>query len=1068
LLPAPVEAGRFVAYSLKEAQRRLQAGDRGSKEIAKLGGLAHLAGMVYDRKQRDFILVGQLDPSVPALALDDFVVALRSLLVHHRTPEVSIDPAPTTPTTRRQAVVFKGGVEGTAVGNQMLEADLLLKNLALGRVRAEVWGVPSYFSMLLEEARNGALETRARSRFWFKNRRPSLAMDEDVCAILDQDVGVEAQILYAEIDGRRVENLAGIRDRIGDRFAAKVEENFSDLSSQFPALARVRPILAMVSLAEGVRRLGASAEVDYWLRGYSVPAVDTPQWQDLLEAQAEVEQIHKTLVVSGGIEINPIVVRLNAGDVTALREAVLGSRPTPGALTWNPPLEGWQIPGAGSPEPEPSSTSGDKPGFSMDRMLVDRGAVPGPSRAAPPTLPFQAPAAAAPRFDISKSLPPRTLSHNVGGVLLGGTARVPGAPEASVDLSRGNFSLIVEGQGARLAPETFRKFITALWAVYYSSQDPGISIDPIAPGVNKHLVRYIGRVINTDLGRVMRESDYAMKKWAVGTERPDVAGFEDVDRLTARHGLHYLGAQRRFWFVPEDMTFRRGGDALLFAGGRMTVKTEYVFQNKTAQAEPADERFAEFFTRHYQEIAKRYPFYQELFEYAKLVSLAKYLKESGVPLFWFLMANKDLVLTEDSPGTVDALARGSRYFEGLTIEGGVDLRTEGKYVYDEQALSAIQAARAKLAASAGSHDATAVVAKPSEASPERLSFTLGKESYSVLPQHSLTSGKDRRGIRYQTDFGLHGKSLPGLEMVRYYDSRRPDSGEFGKGWRLLIPYHVKPVGSQRREFLNVQIPERMAVENLVTGEQEVLTFSTDRYSVAGYVPDKLASSQAVGLFLMSDASFRLADKLGNEFWFDPSGDLTEMVFGKEQRMHIEYARGFTSAFAQTPYRLEPAGEERVDFAGARIPARMKVVDLASGASETLAFSDKGRIAGYAPADEKQSRFRILALLSDASFLLLDRAGNETSFDPSGKFENMAISPESRMVESISGGGYKVTFAYGTDRSGNVRIASGSLTEDKQGAEPARVAYYHYDEEGRLAQVTGREGVAPAGPPVGAP
>jgi len=43
-------------------------------------------------------------------------------------------------------------------------------------------------------------------------------------------------------------------------------------------------------------------------------------------------------------------------------------------------------------------------------------------------------------------------------------------------------------------------------------------------------VRYIGRVVNTDLGRVMREADYLMKKWAVGTEKPITAAFRASTR----------------------------------------------------------------------------------------------------------------------------------------------------------------------------------------------------------------------------------------------------------------------------------------------------------------------------------------------------------------------------------------------------------------------------------------------------------------------------------------------------------------------------------------------------------
>ena len=83
-------------------------------------------------------------------------------------------------------------------------------------------------------------------------------------------------------------------------------------------------------------------------------------------------------------------------------------------------------------------------------------------------------------------------------------------------------------------------------------------------------------------------------------------------------------------------------------------------------------------------------------EYGKVVSLAKYLKESGVPLYWFLMANRDLVLTEDSPGAVDGLVKESDYFRGITIKGGVDLGVQGNYVYDAEAVKIINEALSKF------------------------------------------------------------------------------------------------------------------------------------------------------------------------------------------------------------------------------------------------------------------------------------------------------------------------------------------------------------------------------------
>jgi len=122
------------------------------------------------------------------------------------------------------------------------------------------------------------------------------------------------------------------------------------------------------------------------------------------------------------------------------------------------------------------------------------------------------------------------------------------------------------------------------------------------------MVRYIGKVINTDLGRVMRDADYLMKKWARGNGDSNIPGFMNPDKISGKRGFAYIGAWSRFWFVPQDMKFKRGGDILLFDDGRMTVKTEYMFNGDNMRADPSNERFAQFFTDQYhKKIAEQYP-----------------------------------------------------------------------------------------------------------------------------------------------------------------------------------------------------------------------------------------------------------------------------------------------------------------------------------------------------------------------------------------------------------------------------------------------------------------------------
>ncbi len=1064
-----VKAGPFAAYSLREAERQIRESGSATAEVIELGGISRLAGLVYDTAANDLIIVGQINNGERKITLNDFVVALRALAIHKEWPLVSIDKTPQTDKTGRQLVRFEGGIANTAFGRDLLEADVVLKKMALRLLPTDILGIKSYFALSAEHLREKGIEETVSSRFWFYPMSPSLAVRDGVFVIKQLKVGVRTQVM--EVNGRSVSGQTEIRDSLGDEFAEILTANYPDISSHYPEVGRLRILFDLVALAQGIQSLSPSPDLRYWLSSYRVPIVETPKDYPLLSQREEIQMPDKgyNLVIEGGVELRALMLRLKDGDVSALRDAVLKFRPKGNALTWRIPLEGWRIPGAPEFDPREASNAGgdsrdttavqgkENIGAYVTRQFSALGASSPGYRtlsvtSQPPPL-----STGLPKFDLTTRLPSQIYSPRVGGVMLRGAAKVSGAGEAKVDLAGGNFSLIVEGKSAQLAPETFRQFVTALWSVYYSKQAPGISIDPVAPEIKKHLVRYIGRVVNNDLGRVMREADYTMKKWVVGTEQPEnLPGYEDVESLMAKYGLRYLNASRRFWFVPEEMRFRQAGDALLFDNGKMTLKTEYVLQNKTAKAEPADEKFAEFFTGHYQEIASKYPIYQELFDYAKMVSLATYLKENGVPLFWFMLANKDLVITEDSPGTVDELAKGSRYFKGVEIRGGVDLAFKGTYVYDKQAVEAINEALAKLPTGASSPTTLTSGKDTTKISSAPFSFETERKSYSVLPQHSLTSGKDRRGIRYQTDLALRQNGQPGLELVRYYKPDHRGEGEFGQGWHLLVPYRIKPADDEKRKFLNVTIPVRMAVENLVTGEKEHLTFSDDRYSIAGYVPDKLAASQVIGVFLMSDASYRLADKLGNEFWFDPAGYLTDMIFAEDHRVHFDYLSGFTDAFEQPPYRIQAVDEERVEFLNVRIPRRMKVTHLGSGGSEELVFSDKGRIAGYVSADEQRSRYRILALMSDASFRLADKEGNEMVFDPAGGFDKLAVAPNRRLIKSISlgsQGDQRVSFRYTIDRGGNIRIAGAHLSASAEDAKLTFAVNYQYDDQGMLYRVT---------------
>jgi hypothetical protein len=1037
-----------------------------------IGRMAEVLGVVFDPEYDDLIIIGSVTPGVLGPSLDDLVVALRARLQHREWPLVSIDKTPDTKDTGMQVVRLEGGIDHTRFARDLLDVDVVLKKLALGNMSAEIWGVHSYFDGAVERARAEKKVRDMGTRFWFYPLECSVVVREGVGIIRRLEIGVRKDVYLARIEGETESETAELTNSVADLFASSVNNAYEDLAVAHHEIARLKILLNLVALAHSVELLDTKPNLDYWLSEYSVPRVETPSEYPLLKREAPVQDVGM-LTVDGGIQLQALQERLEEdGDITALRDAVLMSRPENHPLVWRLPFDDWEIPGcSGSSElanlpplatPIPPARDigccvGEQLRFSELPTALDM---------AGSSFDGEYRAAVQPQVNVGARLMAESLSPDIGGVMLSGIATVDGVDKPQVDLSGGNFSLVVDGKNARLDPKMFRKFITALWCVYYGDQDPGISIDPPWGDSEeaedpekwskdeKHSVRYIGRVFNTDLGRVMREADYLMKKWAVGTEQPNHPDFFSVDRYEATLGVGHKGVPTRFWFVPQDICFKRGGDLLLFDRGRIQLNTEHDRDGLRGKAGAADEKFAEVFTQHYGAIAKNNPVFQELFEYAKLVSLAKYLKQESVPLYWFLLAHKDLVLMEDSPLEVDGLLNHSQYVRGLMVKGGVNLSATPSYEPDTRMESVVAEALARLTPTSVRITGMGAANGSVRRVPTSFSFDLDSQSYSVLPQHTLTSGKDHRGNRYQTDLALRQNGRPGLELVRYYNPRNRNGGEFGKGWHLLIPYRIRPAGEEKTEFLNAIIPAQMAVENLCTGEQEVLSFREDGEHGAGYIPKSPPSSQVVRLLLMSDASYRLIDKLGNQFHFDQRGNLTDMFFSpnRAHHVHVEYLNGLSDKFERDPYLVQAAGDDRVAFRNLRLPRRIKVNDLVHGKSELLTFSEVTPIVGYVPENEAMSDFRLVALLTNTGLQLVDKHGNEVVFDSNWKFKEMLPSPSRPMVQSISVGSQTATFGYKIGLEGELIIASAALVQDGREAEPSRVVHYEHDSEGRLCHV----------------
>jgi hypothetical protein len=202
---------------------------------------------------------------------------------------------------------------------------------------------------------------------------------------------------------------------------------------------------------------------------------------------------------------------------------------------------------------------------------------------------------------------------------------------------------------------------------------------------------------------------------------------------------------------------------------------------------------------------------------------------------------------------------------------------------------------------------------------------------------------------------------------------------------------------------------------------------------------------------MSNATFRLADKIGNEFWFDQAGRLTDMLLSPKHRIRIGYDDNTVVELARPPYALEPPDRERVRFLNAMLPKRMAVKNLVNGTKEILVFNGEGRIAGYKPDAGASQRYEMLAILSDGSFRLALKTGHEIAFDAGGTFERFLRNSKRAVVKSMSMGDQSATFDYTVDASGE--LVTNSATVSEAASRNALLIRYEYDEEGRLAGVS---------------
>jgi len=394
-------ADEIRAFSLREADRLLTRGVITNEQLRSLGGITRLAGMVFDRDSKDIILIGKARTDLPAVSLDDLIVALRSRLHTNEYPRVSIDRVKDTELSGMQAVRFTGNIQNSQFGSDFLDSDVALKQYSLNLLE-NIPGIPSYLSLyendtaaqlskqnkavtdvnwLKEKESNEVMKKyqgktcsekgTAQSRFWFyvRDDQSYIVERDDVYVIQGLKLGVRAETLTA--GGQQGAAGEAKHDTVGEEFARQFSAGFQDASANMPVLQRLKALFDLVAVSEGIAHLeNDRPALTHLLESYAIARKTTPEKYRLVRRVGEFrgsEGINALVELSGGIELESLLLALQDGDVSALKTAVIASRPSAMALCWQVPLDDWAMPND-VPPPTGANATRCKPGTHPNKI----------------------------------------------------------------------------------------------------------------------------------------------------------------------------------------------------------------------------------------------------------------------------------------------------------------------------------------------------------------------------------------------------------------------------------------------------------------------------------------------------------------------------------------------------------------------------------------------------------------------------------------------------------------------------------------------------------------------------
>lgn len=405
----------------------------------------------------------------------------------------------------------------------------------------------------------------------------------------------------------------------------------------------------------------------------------------------------------------------------------------------------------------------------------------------------------------------------------------------------------------------------AIRSVVFNNTLPAVNIgNPNDPTNPNQPVNYIGGIENTNMGSVMEQADYSLKKYGFGylpngqKTTSSVPGYKSAtDRyldLNPNLSSSSEVGMARIWISPQTVSLKSDttSNSFVFDQVKMQVQSE-IYPGSSPKFTQAYTEFAQHLNDGYDAFAQENEWFAKTKDLSKIVGVVKWLKDSNIVTDYTWARNYKPVIVA-TPTTVPFYSSPPISYQGgyLTTTGGVAYVTPNTYNQDNGTSAALKV--------------TSENAAPSLLS-DHWTYTSNSQTYQsvAVSANALRSvGGYSTGT---TDLAVDTVGDGDLSFSRSYSSLASTSGEIGRGWdympaRLTSPNKdVGVICAPQGGFSGVY--QQKLVFQTQSGIYETFTYSC---AYGQYLPDKMEYNTVITKEL--DGTFTALLKDQTKYKFD--------------------------------------------------------------------------------------------------------------------------------------------------------------------------------------------------------